>query len=101
MPAIFTSFDPPTRYFELAELPLTPTALTGEMRLTLIFISGGDNEGTITITNTAGKFLAKATIVPANTPLPALEFPFMYVNGLIITPSVAGISVQVEGYPNV
>lgn len=103
MPGIFESFDPPTVYRELAELPLGETSVTPlEIRLTLVFLSNSaDVPRKVIITNAAGSYLAKDMELPANSPAPALEFPFMYMNGLKITPDGAGVVCHVEGYPDV
>lgn len=103
MPAIFNSFDPPTVYRELLELPVAETIVTAnKIRLTMIFLSNTDVAiRKVTITNTAGRLLAKNMELAPEQPAPALEFPFMYCDGLKITPDGAGVTCHIEGYPNV
>jgi hypothetical protein len=103
MPHIFDSFDPPDVLFELDELPLSLTSLTADVkRLVTIFLTNSTtSERTVTITNTAGKALITDYPIPANAAAPALQFPFMYVDGLKWVASGAGVLGQVETYDEV
>lgn len=101
LPSIFRTFAPPTVFFPLAELVASaPTAVvTGPKRLTTLYLANTDTvERTINIQNAAGVYLAKNMVLAPETPAPQFDRVFMYVNGLTITASGAGVVCQTEGY---
>lgn len=92
--------NPPTVYAALAALPLVSTEVTADtFRLMTLFLTNvGAVNRTVTVTNAAGVVLVKM-VVPALTPLPALSFGLMQMEGLSWFADGAGINGQVEGFP--
>jgi len=103
MASPFDSFDPPTVYAALQELPQTSGVVTADtIRLTTLFLSNtSDTDRKVTVTNTAGTAYVSLMSIPANTPAPLLEFPYLRAVGLKWYADGAGVNGQVEGYPDV
>lgn len=101
MPELFDSFNPPTvvkKLFLLTQGVPNEIAV-GEKAIVILHLNNSTGgAGTITVLNSAGEPYYTNQPLVSNGVYPWMQYPFFYMDGLYLTPSIAGIWCQCQAY---